>query len=260
MDYLSDQGSVRKLSTLRRRLSAIRLAHHLAGLTSPTTDAKVTQAWRGLSRTHGPTQTRRQSAAILTPTLAEIVAPLGESTKDKRDRALLVVGFAGALRRSELADLNVSDIQVLEDGLRITVRKSKTDQEGKGRVVGLPYGSHRATCPVRSWLAWRDAARLAEDGPAFLSMRRGGSHVLPSRIPADAIARVVKARAAAVGLDPRTVSGHSLRAGFATSAARAGVGDRDIMRQTGHRSPASLTPYIREGKLFEDNAAARVGL
>lgn len=153
----------------------------------------------------------------------------------------------------------MTDIDVVEDGLRITLRKSKTDQEGDGRIVGLPYGTHRETRPVRSWLTWKETAGLM-DGPAFLSMRRGGYHVTTQRMPDRAIAEVIKARAAAAGLDPRVVSGHSLRSGFATSAASAGASDRSIMAQTGHRSPASLTPYVREGKLFDENAAAKVGL
>ncbi|PRY08407.1 tyrosine-type recombinase/integrase [Kineococcus rhizosphaerae] len=258
--YLVDQADTLKLSTLRRRLTAISAMHQLSGLETPTRALIVRQAWKGLSRIHRPTQPTRRVEALITDKLAAIVAPLGESAKDKRDRALLVMGFAGAFRRSELAALNVADIELQADGLLVTLRRSKTDQTGEGRVVGLPYGSHRATCPVRSWLAWREAAQLDADGPAFLSMRRGGSHILPSRIPAAAIAQVVKTRAAAVGMDPRTVSGHSMRAGFVTAAAFAGLPDRSIMRQTGHTNPNSLTQYVREARTWEDNPAAKVGL
>ena len=128
--------------------------------------------------------------------------------------------------------------------------------------MGLPYGSHRASCPVRSWQAWTAvlAAHGVDTGPAFRSMTKAGRSLKERAMSGEAVAEVVKRRAAAVGIDPTTVAGHSLRAGFITSAARAGVPDRTIMRQSGHRSPASLSVYVREGTLFQDNAAAHVGL
>ncbi|GAA4960585.1 tyrosine-type recombinase/integrase [Kineococcus glutinatus] len=262
LGYLHAHGEALSLSTLQRRLAAISVAHRLIDAPSPTTSETVRLAWSGLRRTHGPRRTVRKVDAVLTTTLAQLVAPLGESAMDIRDRALLVMGFAGAFRRSELAGLNLADITVTDDGLRISVRSSKTDQEGQGRIIGLPYGSHRATCPVRSWLTW--AAILDQhgisEGPAFRSFTKAGRSLKPRGMTGEAIAEVVKRRAAAVGIDPTSVAGHSLRAGFITSAARAGVPDRTIMRQSGHRSPASLSAYVREGTLFQDNAAAHVGL
>jgi site-specific recombinase XerD len=270
MDYLAAHAEVLSLSTLQRRMAAISVAHRLIDAPSPTTTETVRLAWAGLRRTQGPRTTVRKVEAVLTSTLAQLVAPLREDVAmDVRDRALLVVGFAGAFRRSELSALRLEDVAVTDDGLRIALRRSKTDQEGEGRAVGLPYGSHRATCPVRSWQAW--VAVLTEltghddttgplTGPAFRSMTKAGRSLKERAMTGEAVAEVIKRRAAAVGIDPTTVAGHSLRAGFITSAARAGVPDRTIMRQSGHKSPASLSVYVREGTLFQDNAAARVGL
>src|ERR671933_1751574 len=175
-----------------------------------------------------------------------------------RDRALLLLGFAGAFRRSELIGLDVADLEFARAGLIVTLRRSKTDQEGKSRRLGIPFGSSDATCPVRSLQAWLEAARISE-GQVFRSLDRF-QRVQAARLSDKAVALIVKRRAKAVGLDPTRYAGHSLRAGLATSAAAAGVEERVIARQTGHRSMAVLRRYIRDGELFRHNAAAAVGL
>lgn len=256
--YLEANLWLFKLSTLRRRLAAISVAHDLAGYYSPTRTAEVRSAWSGVRRNHAGTKERRM-AAIDTPTLRKMVEPLGGSTMDLRDRALLVMGFAGALRRSELSGLDATDITADDDGLRVIIQVSKTDQDGDGRVIGLPYGSHRSTCPVRSWRAWADASGITA-GPAFRSMTKGGKSIKPRRLSGESIAEVIQRRGAAVGLDVTTIAGHSLRAGFITTASRAGVPEHSIMQQSGHTSSASLRRYIREGSLFSDNPASKVGL
>jgi integrase len=175
-----------------------------------------------------------------------------------RDRALLLVGFAGAFRRSELVSLDVADLEFTGGGLIVTLRKSKTDQEGRTRRLGIPYGSSEQTCPVRSERAWLESAHITH-GPVFRSLDRF-HRVQPKRLSDKAVALVVKRRAKAVGLDPARYAGHSLRAGLATSAAAAGASERVIMSQTGHRSAEMVRRYIREGSLFTSNPAAMVGL
>jgi site-specific recombinase XerD len=255
--YLSDLATRLKVSTVQRRISAISQAHQAAGYESPTTSAIVRLTMKGIRRTHGPSQRVRQAEPAVTATIRKFVHPLGDSLIDKRDRALLLIGFAGAFRRSELVALEVSDITETDDGLRIVLRQSKTDQEGEGMVKGLPYGSEEATCPVRAWRTWIAASGISE-GRAFRSVTRH-SHVGES-LSDKAIALVIKRRALAAGLDPAPFSGHSLRAGLATAAAQAGVSERAIMVQTGHKSLPVLRRYIREGSLFRENAAAAVGL
>jgi integrase len=174
-----------------------------------------------------------------------------------RDRALLLVGFAGAFRPSELVALDMADLQFTGDGLVITLRRSKVDQEGEGRKLGIPYGTNPDTCPVRSLKAWLEAGGI-ESGPVFCSITRHGK--IGARLSSYAVALVVEQYAGALGLDAATYAGHSLRAGLATSAAIAGASERAIMNQTGHRSAAMVRRYIRDGNLFRENTAARVGL
>jgi integrase len=157
-----------------------------------------------------------------------------------------------------LVSLDVGDLEFTRAGLIVTLRKSKTDQEGRSRRVGIPFGSSEATCPVRSVQAWLEAARITS-GPVFRSLDVF-DRVRPERLSDKAVARMVKRRAKAIGLDPARYAGHSLRAGLATSAAAAGASERVIMSQTGHRSADMVRRYIREGNLFTANPAAMVGL
>ena len=175
-----------------------------------------------------------------------------------RDRALLLVGFAGAFRRSEIVALNVEDIAFSTDGATVTLRRSKTDQDGAGRKVGIPYGSNPATCPVRALQAWLAASGITE-GPLFRWIRKAG-RMQHGRLSGSAVAEIVKRHAGTAGLDTSKYAGHSLRAGLVTAAAIAGSSDRAIMKQSGHRSSAMVQRYIRDASLFRENAAAVVGL
>jgi len=256
--YLAQFGGLLKAATLQRRLAAIAKAHQAAGLESPASmkHASVSEVWKGIKRTHGTAQDCK--AAVLTKDLRAMLRMLPGGLLGVRDRALLLIGFAGAFRRSELVALKVEDCEFTTDGLVITLRRSKTDQEGEGRKVGIPYGSHPETCPVRSLRAWLEAYCITA-GPLFRPVNRHGR--MGSRaLSADAIALVVKRYAKAAGFDGASYAGHSLRAGLATSAAAAGVSERAIMNQTGHRSTAMVRRYIRDGSLFTENAAASVGL
>lgn len=253
--YLTDLAGRAKAATLQRRLSSIAQAHKAAGFPSPT-KGRVSLVFAGIRRAKGTAQIGK--APVLVADIRKMVATLGADMIGKRDRALLLVGFAAALRRSELVGLDAGDVDFTDEGLIVTLRRSKTDQEGAGQRIGVPYGSTPATCPVRSLKAWMDAAGIAS-GPIFRPTRRSGE-VLSERLSDRAVARVVQRCAERAGLDPTKYAGHSLRAGLATSAAQAGAPERVIMAQTRHKSLPMVRRYIREGSLFRDNAAAVVGL
>ena len=254
--FVADLAKDAKPATIDLRLAAISAAHRAAGYDSPTKQEAVRLVRRGVRRTLGTAQ--RQVHPVTVPDLRTMLEGLGSDSAGCRDRALLLLGFAGALRRSELVGLNVADITEGTEGLTVRLRRSKTDQEGAGRTVGIPYGSNSATCPVRACSAWLEVSGITE-GPAFRSVDRHG-HIGATRLSAQAVALVLKRHAAKAGLDPKEVAGHSLRAGLATSAAAAGVPERVIADQTGHKGTAMLRKYIREGSLFRENAASAVGL
>ena len=254
--YVADLAKGAKPATIDLRLAAISAAHRAAGHDSPTKEEAVRLVRRGVRRTLGTAQ--RQVHPVTVPELRTMVEGLGIDPAGCRDRALLLLGFAGALRRSELVSLDVADVSEGNDGLTVRLWRSKTDQEGAGRTVGIPFGSNPVTCPVRAWRAWLEVSGITE-GPAFCPVDRHG-HIGATRLSAPAVALVLKRRAARAGLDPAEVAGHSLRADLATSAAAAGVPERIIAEQTGHKGTAMLRRYIREGSLLRENAASAVGL
>ena len=251
--YLAHHARTLAVATLARRLVAIRRAHSLEGLSDPTASALVRQTFRGLRRAYGRPQ--RRVAALTTEDLMTIVSSLGTSTKDVRDRALLLVGFAGAFRRSELSAAVCTSVEWTARGIIVSLPKSKTDQEWRGRRVGIPY-AQGPLCPVTALATWLTVSGIA-DGPVFRPVTKGG-HVLACRLSGDAIVAIVKQRTAAIGRDPAFYSGHSLRAGFATSAAVAGVPVWRIKAQTGHASDAVLSGYVRNHDLFAGNAAGQI--
>jgi site-specific recombinase XerD len=254
--YLTALAATHKVSTLTRRLSAISQAHRTAGVPSPTEEAGVRGLMAGIRRSRGTASTAKRP--LLVPELQALLAALPDNLLGCRDRALLLLGFSGAFRRSELVSLNCEDVQETGDGLVLTLRRSKVDQEAAGRAVAIPRGREVASCPVQALARWREAAGITQ-GPLFLRVNRHGQ-VLPHRLSGEAVALVVKRYAAAAGLDPKEFAGHSLRAGLATSAAIAGKSERAIMNQTGHKSTATLRRYIRDANLFRDNAAEGLGL
>ncbi len=256
MAYLVAQAEDHKVSTLERRIASISQAHQAVGYATPTSDIQVRVLMQGIRRSKGTAQTGK--APAVTSDIKAMVTSLQDNLLGIRDRALLLVGFAGGFRRSELVALDVEDLEFKREGLVVTIRKSKTDQEGNGRKVGIPYGSNCETCPVRSLQLWLEEGTIIE-GPVFRSVNRHG-HVQTGRLSDKAVALVVKRCADAAGLDGSKYSGHSLRAGMATSAAMNGASERQIMKQTGHRSEAMVRRYIREGSLFNDNVSGNLGL
>jgi site-specific recombinase XerD len=254
--YLADYAGTLSTATLQRRLYALSALHRAGGFDSPADAPEVQAVWNGIKRTHRMAPT--QKAPTLTKVIAAMVADLGDRRIDVRDRALLLMGYAGAFRRSELVAFNVEDITDTDEGLRLAVRRSKADQEGEGDAVGLPYGSNPATCPVRAWRAWLEVSAITE-GAAFRAITRHDK-LSTRRLTAEAVAAVVKRRAKAAGFDEDAFAAHSLRAGFATEAFGQGVPEFSVMRHGRWKSSASMRGYIREGSLWRDNAAAKLGL
>lgn len=224
--YLTELAPLCKVSTIQRRLSAISQLHAATGLESPTRSAVVRLTMQGIKRTHAPMQGVRKVQPAVTSVIYKLVDPLGTSLIDLRDRALILLGFAGAFRRSELAQLLFTDITETEDGLRVKLRQSKTDQEREGFTKGIPYGHEHKTCPVLAWKIWKEAAGLT-DGYAFRSITRHSK--LGTSLSDRAVADMIKRRAKAAGLEYAEYSGHSLQAGLASVSASL-PSRRDISR------------------------------
>ncbi len=249
--YLASEAEAGlKPSTIGRRCSAIKYAHKLAGHEPPTNAEAVKATLRGIRRAIGAAPTRKA------PAVAEIMRDMAHAApaglKGLRDRALLLLGFGGAFRRSELVALDAADLEEAEDGLRVTIRRSKTDQEGQGVTIAIIRGG--ACCPVKALKAWLAAAGISE-GPIFRPVRKGGK-VRDQRLTAKSVCDLVKSYADSVGLDAASFGAHSLRAGFLTSAARRGASVfkmRDVSR---HKSMDVLQAYVRDANLFENHAGA----
>jgi site-specific recombinase XerD len=252
--YLAAHENDFAVATLTRRLSSIATAHRMAGHPMDTRHPAIRDVMRGLRRAKGRAQ--QHAEALTTPLLRRAVETCADRLIDLRDRALILIGFAGAFRRSELVALDLDDVAVVPEGLRVTIRRSKGDQEGEGQVIAIGR-TGSATCPVIAYQTWVAAAGIIQ-GNAFRSVDRHGR--LGERLSTRAVAKIVQRRVDLAGLDARVFSGHSLRAGFATSAAAAGVEERIIMKTTRHRSTSVLRRYIRDGALFERNLAAEIGL
>lgn len=237
-----------KPSTISRRLAAIRMLHRASGLETPTSSEIVSATLRGIRREHGSAPARKTAAT--SEVVLAMLEHVGSDLKGLRDRAILSFGFATACRRSELAALLVDHVAEVDAGLIVTIERSKTDQEGQGQEIAVPRGAR--ACPVAALRAWLSAARI-EDGPLFRRLRRGGN-VTEDSISPRTIATVVKHYAGLAGLDPDHFGGHSLRSGFATSAAANGATLFRLMDQTRHRSVETVRAYVRRAGLFEDHA------
>lgn len=244
-------------STMERRLVAISQGHKLNGHPSPTTDQRVREIWRGIRRVVGGAQAKK--SPLMTLELRRIMGKLNfERLIDCRDAALLLVGYAAALRRSELVSLDVECVEERAEGIVIRLGRTKSDQEGNGTQIGIPFGINIETCPVRALQRWIRVSGI-NSGPIFRAISKGG-RVGQKGLSPRAVSLIVKKVVGSVGLNPDAFGGHSLRAGMATEASRNGSNERDIMRQTRHKSLNVLRGYIRDGELFRSNAAATLGL
>ena len=249
-EYLASQAKNLSSATLVRRIASISKAHTVLFAANPAQTPIVKSTLRGIRRSKSTKQ--QQAKPLLREDLFAILSVMGDDIKAKRDKALLLIGFAGAFRRSELVALNVEDITSVQQGLVIAIARSKTDQDGQGRQIGIPFGRTR-WCPVTALKTWLETAGT-ENGPIFRPISKH-AHLVDSRLDSGSVSSVLKKRLLQAGYDPMPYSAHSLRAGLATSAAAAGVSSWKIRQQTGHASDATLSRYIRDGQLFENNAA-----
>ena len=254
--YIAECAGRLRVGSIQRRLNAITEAHKAMALDSPTAAGIVRNTLKGIRRTLGTAEVPK--APTLTDDIRAMVDAADAGLIGARDRALILLGFAGAFRRSEIVALDLADLTFSRDGLTVNLRRSKTDQDGVGRKIGIPYGSNPETCPVRLVQAWLEMVGIT-DGPLFRSINRHGQVQADCLSGAD-VARIVKKLAERAGLDAANYAGHSLRAGHATSAAIAGASERSIMNQTGHRSVQMVRRYIRDGSLFRENSAGKLGL
>jgi integrase len=255
--FLAARASTHKAASLSMRLVAIGQAHRLAGHRLDTSHPAIRETMKGIRRTHGTAPTKKDAAidAVIRDAVDQLEKQLG--LRPLRDKALLLIGFAAALRRSELVALDVVDLAFVAEGIVITLRRAKTDQEGRGVEIAIPYGRSPRTCPVLALRAWLEAAGI-EAGAIFRNINRHGG--MGDLLSDKGVALVVKGAVEAAGYDPATFGGHSLRSGIITTAARAGVPEAHIQNQSRHKSLPVLRGYIQRGSLFTDNAAAKVGL
>jgi len=250
-------GLQRSPNTIERRCAAIAQRHLAAGFKSPV-DEDVREVLAGIRRRLGACA-RHAKAALSVPELRKLLAAAGQGrgAAPARDRAVLLLGFASGCRRLELANLDLADVELLEAGVILHLRRSKTDQEGRGREVAVHRGECAATCPVEALEAWL-RLRGPAAGPLFCRLHsRSGAVVPPGlRMSGEAVARIVQECAGRAGLDRCRYGGHSLRAGLATAAAESGASELAIMRRTGHRSVDMVQRYVRHGTLFAVNPLA----
>jgi site-specific recombinase XerD len=248
--FLASQAKTAKPSTLGRRVAAIRYAHKLAHVDPPTDSEAVKATLRGIRRTFGGAKVRK--APAVAAKVRSMVAMAPDRLSGLRDRALLLLGFAGAFRRSELVALDVSDITEVKTGLLVTIRRSKTDQEGEGATIAIARGD--IACPAKALREWLDVAAI-ETGPIFRPINKAGT-VAAGRLTDRSVANIVKAYAGRAGFDATTFSGHSLRSGFLTSAAAKGASIFKMMDVSRHKSVDTLRGYVRDAELFKDHAGA----
>ena len=255
--YLSYQASIgRKTTTMGRHLISISLAHKSAGFDSPTATVPVREAMKGFRRLLGTKRTKK--TAIRRDDLKRIFAAMDDPAHPLsiRDRALLLLGFSGAFRRSELVAIRVEDLEFVPDGVTVTIPKSKTDQEGQGRKVAIHRGS--ALCPMKALQNWLKTAEI-KTGYVFRVVHWRGV-VGKAVISGPMVGRIVQKYASSIGKDGKQYGGHSLRRGFCTGAAKAGATEVQIMAVTGHRSSAMAREYVEESQLYELNTSAMLGL
>ena len=255
--YVSDMAEgVSKPSTIRRRLSAIKMFSEAKGLQNPAANELVKTTMQGIQRQKGVAPVQKKPALI--DDIQKMLKVLPDNLIGLRDKALLLLGFAGAFRRSELVALNVEDLEFNKGGLVVKLRRSKTDQKGEGIKKGIPYGSNLPTCPVRTLKDWLEESKI-ESSAIFHSIKKGGV-LQDKRLSDKDVARIVKRTAQKAGLNPDDFAGHSLRAGFATQAAINMARFDKIMDQGGWKSELTVKRYIRDGNIFRDNAASKLGL
>ena len=252
--HLLDSG--RKASTISRKMTSIGEAHKTLRAPNPVVDPEIRSLLAGIKRTIGTKV--EQKAPLMTEIIKQLLTHVENDKKGKRDKALLLVGYAGGFRRNELTGIMVEDITFVKQGVAIDITKSKTDQEKMGRRIGVPYGEHLETCPVTALKEWLKVSGIKE-GYIFRGMFRGHD-LRETRLDDKMVSAIIKELVVKAGLDETIYSGHSLRSGMVTQASSEGASEYSIMLQTGHTNTETLRRYIRSGRLFKDNAAYKLGL
>ena len=252
LTYLSTKDV--KMSTLKRRLVSIGVIHRLKGHYLDTKHPSIIENLMGIKRRKGSIQKRKKP--ILIRDLKLVINVIDEQKikdiKKLRDRSIILIGFSGGFRRNEIVSLDYEDLDFVEEGLKIQIRKSKTDQFGEGLVKALPYFDNSQYCPVISLKKWLDLSKITS-GSVFRRFVKG-SKLSENRLTDQTVALLIKEYLQLAGIDNKNYSGHSLRSGFATSAAESGAEERNIMAMTGHKSTEMVRRYIREANLFKNNA------
>ncbi len=252
----SDDRAPLAVSTIERRIAAISVAHQLANETNPCRDPIVAETMKGIRRLLGTAPTQKK--AITLADIRAAVTRTGDRPIDIRDRLVLLLGFASGMRRSELAGLQTGDVASAPEGLLIHLRRSKTDQEARGRRVEIVYGNDETTCPVTAYRAWQRTSPHT-DGPVLRRIDRHGNIGAAGLTP-QAVAIIVKRHMNALGHNVNDFAGHSLRRGNITTASRNGAPEHTIMRTTGQKSLATMRGYIEDAELFTDPASGYLGL
>jgi site-specific recombinase XerD len=252
LTYLSTKDA--KISTLKRRLVSIGIIHRLKGHYLDTKHPSIIENLMGIKRRKGSIQKRKKP--ILIKDLKLVINVIDEQKikdiKKLRDRSIILIGFSGGFRRNEIVSLDYEDLDFVEEGLKIQIRKSKTDQFGEGLVKALPYFDNSQYCPVISLKKWLELSKITS-GSVFRRFVKG-SKLSENRLTDQTVALLIKEYLQLAGIDNKNYSGHSLRSGFATSAAESGAEERNIMAMTGHKSTEMVRRYIREANLFKNNA------
>ena len=247
-----------KISTLKRRLVSIGVVHKLKGHYLDTKHPSIIENIMGIKRRKGSIQKAKKP--ILINDLKQIINVIdnqnNEEIKKLRDRTIILVGFSGGFRRNEITSLNYEDLDFVKEGVKINIKKSKTDQFGEGLVKGIPYFDNLQYCPVISLKKWIDVSNIYS-GPLFRRFTKG-SILSVNRLSDQTVALLIKEYTKLAGIDNKNYSGHSLRSGFATSAAESGVEERNIMAMTGHKSSEMVRRYIKEANLFKNNALNKI--
>ena len=249
-----------KMSTLKRRLVSIGVIHKLKGHYLDTKHPSIIENIMGIKRRKGSVQ--RAKKPILISNLKQIINVIDKENNDEikklRDRSIILIGFSGGFRRNEIISLDYDDLDFVTEGLKITLRKSKTDQFGEGMLKAIPYFENSQYCPVVSLQNWIKISKISS-GPIFRRFVKG-SKLSDYRLTDQTVALLIKKYLKLTGIDNKNYSGHSLRSGFATSAAESGVEERSIMAMTGHKSTEMVRRYIKEANLFKNNALNKIKL
>jgi len=247
-----------KLSTIKRRLVAIGVIHKIKGHYLDTKHPIIVENLMGIKRRKGIIQKGKKP--ILINDLKRLIDVIDEQKiediRKLRDKSILLIGFAGGFRRNEIVSLDIGDLEFVFEGLKITVKRSKTDQFGEGLTKGLPYFENRPYCPVTTLQKWINISRITK-GPLFRKISKG-SKLLENRLSDQTVALIIKQYLGKAGINSTNYSGHSLRSGFATSAAAAGAEERSIMAMTGHKTTQMVRRYIQEANLFKNNALNKI--